>query len=127
MAEKLTFNLVSPESELYSGAVDEVIIPGSEGEIGVLAKHSPLMTTLFPGMLVIRDNGSDTRIYVQGGFADITPEGLTVLAEKAIPAEEMRGDVLAVEKQRIEEVIEAADNPEASLAASRAKEVLAGL
>jgi F-type H+-transporting ATPase subunit epsilon len=83
MAGKLHFSLVSPERELFSGAVDQVDAPGSEGDFGVLAGHAPFMTTLKEGRVKAYDEG-DVRVYeVRGGFADVTAEGLTILAEYA--------------------------------------------
>lgn len=125
MAGKLTFHLVSPERELYAGEVDEVIIPGTEGEIGVLANHAPLMTSLLPGMLKIREAGKETLIFIKGGFADITPAGLTVLAERAVPAEELTGEKLAAEKAAADAALKDADAPEAVIAAQRAIDMLA--
>ena len=86
MADKLHFNLVSPERELMSAEVDQVDIPGTEGWIGVLPNHSPLMTALAPGMVRIRTGSDEQRIFVRGGFAEISPAGLTVLAEEAMPS-----------------------------------------
>jgi F-type H+-transporting ATPase subunit epsilon len=83
MAEKLHFSLVSPERELFSGEVDQVDAQGVEGGFGVLAGHAPFMTALKPGPLVVHNNGATTTYQVEGGFADVTPAGLTVLAEKA--------------------------------------------
>lgn len=84
MADKLHFSLVSPARELYSGDVDHVIAPGTEGEFGVLAKHAPFMTTLKNGVVrVLEGNDTKLRIFVRGGFADVTPAGLTILAEEA--------------------------------------------
>ncbi|NHK28444.1 F0F1 ATP synthase subunit epsilon [Parvularcula flava] len=125
MADKLTFNLVSPEKEVYSGEVDQVIVPGTEGEFGVLPNHAPFMSTLLPGMLVIKNGGEERRIFVQGGFADVTPAGLTVLAELAIPAEELKGEVLSAQKAAANDQLQKADTPEASLAARRAVDTLA--
>jgi F-type H+-transporting ATPase subunit epsilon len=83
MAGKLHFSLVSPERELFAGAVDQVDAPGSEGDFGVLAGHAPFMTTLKEGRVKAYDEG-DERVYeVRGGFADVTAEGLTILAEYA--------------------------------------------
>ena len=83
MAAKLHFSLVSPERELFSGAVDQVDAPGSEGDFGVLAGHAPFMTTLKEGRVKAYDDGG-VRVYeVRGGFADVTAEGLTILAEHA--------------------------------------------
>ncbi len=83
MAAKLHFSLVSPERELFSGEVDQVDAPGSEGDFGVLAGHAPFMTTLREGFITIHEGGHLRRFEVQGGFADVTPAGLTVLAEHA--------------------------------------------
>ena len=131
MAEKLKFNLVSPERELYSGEVDQVIVPGSEGQFGVYANHSAVMATLMPGMLVVLDGGSEKRIFVKGGFADVTPAGLTVLAEMAIPAEELTGEVLADLKKTADEDLKAAnenkDDPDGLISAQQAVAVLSGL
>jgi len=85
MAEKLHFSLVSPARELFSGEVDHVIAPGSDGEFGVLVNHAPFMTTLKNGVVRVEDGGTTTmRLFVRGGFADVTPAGLTILAEEAV-------------------------------------------
>jgi F-type H+-transporting ATPase subunit epsilon len=86
MAGKLHFSLVSPQRELFSGEVDQVDAPGTEGDFGVLAGHAPFMTTLKEGPLRVYANGSVRTFDVRGGFADVTPEGLTVLAEHAVEA-----------------------------------------
>ncbi len=83
MADKLHFSLVSPERELFSGAVDQVDAPGSEGDFGVLAGHAPFMTALREGFVTIHDGDRVHRYELQGGFADVTPDGLTILAEHA--------------------------------------------
>jgi F-type H+-transporting ATPase subunit epsilon len=83
MAGKLHFSLVSPERELFSGQVDQVDAPGSEGDFGVLADHAPFMTTLKEGRVKVFNNGAVTTFAIQGGFADVTPDGLTILAEQA--------------------------------------------
>lgn len=84
MAEKLHFSLVSPERELFSGSVDQVDAPGSEGDFGVLAGHAPFMTTLKEGRVHVRNDGAELVYDVRGGFADVTPDGLTILAEQAV-------------------------------------------
>mgnify|MGYP000032402679 FL=1 len=84
MADKLHFSLVSPAKELFSGEVDHVIAPGSDGEFGVLVNHAPFMTTLRNGVVrVLEGDTVKMRIFVRGGFADITSAGLTILAEEA--------------------------------------------
>ncbi len=84
MADKLHFSLVSPERELFSGEVDQVDAPGSEGMFGVLPNHAPFMATLKSGAVTVFDGTEKTRIFVRGGFADVTPQGLTILAEEAV-------------------------------------------
>ena len=83
---RLRFSLVAPERELYSGEVDQVIAPGTEGQFGVLAGHAPFMTTLAEGEVIVLD-GATRRIFgIRGGFADVTGDGLTILAEHAAEA-----------------------------------------
>lgn len=84
MADRLTFELVSPERLLLSAQVDMVVVPGTEGEFGVLAGHAPLVSTLRPGVISVHDEKTIQRIFVRGGFAEVTPAGMTVLAEEAI-------------------------------------------
>ena len=88
------FDLVSPEKVLFSGEVSQVDVPGSEGDFGVLAGHAPLVTTLRPGVLVIYSERDAQRIVVDGGFAEVGPAGLTVLANLAVPVDEF--DVAAL-------------------------------
>ena len=80
---KLHFSLVAPERELFSGEVDMVQAPGAEGDFGVLANHAPFMTALREGVVTVIDGSSRRLFEVHGGFADVTPAGLTILAEKA--------------------------------------------
>jgi F-type H+-transporting ATPase subunit epsilon len=84
MTDKLSFALVSPERELFHGPVDHVVVPGSEGEFGVSPNHAPVMSVIKPGALKVMNDGQVRRIFVNGGFADVTPDGLTVLAEDAV-------------------------------------------
>lgn len=83
MAGKLSFSLVSPEREVFNGLVDQVDAPGVEGDFGVLADHAPFMTALREGVVTVIDGGSRRQFEVHGGFADVTPAGLTILAEQA--------------------------------------------
>ncbi|MBS9477526.1 F0F1 ATP synthase subunit epsilon [Ancylobacter radicis] len=89
------FELVSPERLVFSGAVSEVIVPGTEGEFGILAGHAPFVSTLKPGILTIKGEGAAKKLFVRGGFAEANPQGLSVLAETAIPLEEIKADRLA--------------------------------
>ena len=131
MADKLHFSLVSPERQLMSQDVDEVDIPGSEGWIGVLPNHAPLMTTLAPGMVRIKTGGDEQRIFVRGGFAEISPSGLTILAEEAMPAAELDAAAIAQRLKNAEEDLNDADTDEKKLAAQqsldRLKELQAAL
>ena len=90
------FDLVSPEKVLFDSQVVQVDAPGSEGYFGVLAGHAPLITTLRPGVLVIYgEGGEQLRVVVNGGFAEVGPSGLTVLADTAVPIEDFDLAVLA--------------------------------
>lgn len=89
MADKITFELVSPEKLLLSKAVDMVTVPGTEGYMGVMAGHASLVSTLRAGMIDMNDNGQDTRFFIRGGFAEINATKITVLAEEAIPMSEL--------------------------------------
>ena len=102
MAE-FRFDLVSPESLVFSGNVEQVDIPGTEGDFGVLAHHAPLIAMLRPGILTIRGAGEAKRIVVVGGFAEVNGEGLTVLADMAVPVEEFDRSHLATEIKDTEE------------------------
>jgi F-type H+-transporting ATPase subunit epsilon len=85
MADSFNFELVSPERLLLSATATEVVIPGTDGEMTVMAHHSPTMTTIKPGVVtVVTAEGQTERYVVFGGFADILPEGCTLLAESAV-------------------------------------------
>ena len=109
MAEAMHFDLVSPERLLVSEDVDSVVVPGSEGYFTVLARHAPFMTTLKPGMVEVRGvTGDVRRIFVRGGFADVTPAGLTILADEAIRQEDFNADALARQVSSAEAELSAA-------------------
>ncbi len=100
MAESFNFELVSPERLLLSESVNEVIIPGTDGEMTVMANHAPVMTTIRPGIVEVRAaSGDNNRYVVFGGFADILPEGCTLLAESAVHVDDIDHEALA---QRIQ-------------------------
>ena len=90
MADTVALELVSPEKLLMSEEVELAILPGSEGDLGVQPGHSPVIATVRPGTIAVFKGGSvEKRIFVAGGFLEITPERATVLAETAIPVEEI--------------------------------------
>jgi F-type H+-transporting ATPase subunit epsilon len=96
MPDPFKFELVSPERLLVSGEVEQVLVPGSEGDMTVLAYHAPLLTTLRPGVIEIGfPGGEQQRYFIRGGFAEVGPSGLTVLAETAIDLRELDTGQLA--------------------------------
>jgi F-type H+-transporting ATPase subunit epsilon len=115
------FDLVSPEKLLFSGQVEQVDIPGSEGDLGILAGHAPLVATLRPGIVAVR-TGSDTqRIVVFGGVAEVSPAGLTLLADNATPVGEIDAAAIAAEIKNAEEDI--ADTADPALRDKYARKV----
>ena len=119
MAESFKFELVSPERLLISEEVEQVIIPGAEGEMTVMASHAPVMTTIKPGVVTVKPaSGSEQRYVVFGGFADVVPQGCTLLAESAVPVGEF--DRAELEK-RIEAARRDAESTENDEARSRAE------
>jgi F-type H+-transporting ATPase subunit epsilon len=98
MADKVKFELVSPERLLVSREVEMVVVPGSEGDFGVLPDHAPMISTVRPGTIEIHEGGQVVeQIFVAGGFAEVTGERCTVLADEATPVKEI--DKGAVQKQ----------------------------
>lgn len=110
MAENFHFELVAPERLLFSGDVEAVIVPSVDGDVTVLAHHAPLMAVLKPGVITVDAAGKAQAIFVRGGFADIRPDGLTVLAEQAIPVEELSDDLIDVVITDAERAVDAATN-----------------
>jgi F-type H+-transporting ATPase subunit epsilon len=104
------FELVSPERLLFAGDVDQVDVPGEEGEFGVFAGHAPYVATLKPGLLTIYGEGEPRRIVVRGGLAEVGPTGLTVLAEQAVPVAELDPEMIAQSIKDTEEDIADAEN-----------------
>lgn len=109
MADKLQFSLVSPARELFSGEVDHVIAPGTDGEFGVLVNHAPFMTTLKNGVVRVLDGDTVTmRLFVRGGFADVTPAGLTILAEEAVNLDSVSAEQIQKDMDELRQQILAA-------------------
>lgn len=90
MAEKIAFELVSPDRLLVSESVDMVVIPGTEGDFGVLYGHQPLVALVRPGILDVENDGATRRIFVSGGFAEVTNDRCAVLTEDAVPVEDLK-------------------------------------
>ncbi len=107
------FELVSPAKLLFSGEVDEVIVPGAEGEFTVLPMHTPVVSTLRPGILTVKAGGNVTRLYVRGGFAEVNEKGLTILAEDATAVEDVNMTEFAASVSAYEAKLAAAPSDEA--------------
>jgi len=105
----LHFELVSPEKLVFSGDVQQVDLPGAEGEFGVLENHAPVVATLRPGILTVHTAGGAQRIVVLGGFAEVSASGLTVLAEVAETVADMDRAVLATRITDLEQRISKTD------------------
>ncbi len=125
MAETTEFELVTPERLVFSERAEMVVVPGSEGLFAAMPRHAPFLSTLRPGVLEVYEGGKvKQRIFVAGGFAEVTPERLTVLAERAVPVgdidraaveqriKNLRDDLASaktdVEKKDVEEALAAA-------------------
>ncbi len=104
MSELFRFELVSPEKLVLAADVQQVRVPGVEGDMGILPGHAPVMTSLRPGVLeVVTRSGNDKRFYVRGGFAEIDPTRLVVLAQQTIDLEELDKSHLDQEVKNLEE------------------------
>ena len=101
------FELVSPDKISFSGEVDQVDVPGSEGDFGVLAGHAPLIALIRPGVMTVTAAGEQTRFVVLGGFAEVGPDGLTVLADVATTLEQVDRAALAAQIAEIETRVKA--------------------
>ena len=99
------FNLVAPDKLLFSGEVDQVDVPGMDGDFGVLAEHAPLVALLRPGVLTVKVGADAQRIVIFGGFAEVSPQGLTVLADYATSLEDLDLAMLAARIAETEEKI----------------------
>jgi F-type H+-transporting ATPase subunit epsilon len=99
------FELASPSRLVFAGEVEQVDVPGSEGDFGVLAGHAPFVSTLRPGILTIRAAGEARQLFVRDGFAEVNARGLTVLAETAVPVEEIDREALSAAITEAEEAV----------------------
>lgn len=124
MADQVRFELVSPERLELATDVEMVVVPGVEGDFGVLPGHMPLISTIRPGVIaVFRDGKVAERIFVEGGFAEVTPESCTVLAEHAKPVAELDQGRAAQAVQDAKEDVEDAKDDESRQEASKALEI----
>jgi F-type H+-transporting ATPase subunit epsilon len=121
---KLHFSLVSPERALFSGDVDQVVVPGVDGQFGALSLHAPFMTVIQSGAIRILDGALERRIYVGGGFADVTAQGLTILAEDAVDLSSLDAAALEKELHNAREDVRDAKDTDAKAVAQRKLERL---
>ncbi|MGV3574605.1 MAG: F0F1 ATP synthase subunit epsilon [Devosia sp.] len=112
MAEGLKIEIVSPERLLVSQTVEAVTVPGTEGYFTVMADHAPFMTTLRAGFITVTGEGRKEVFFVRGGFADISPTGLTILAEESVPFSEFDHSDLEAQIKAAEEELARAETPD---------------
>ena len=109
MADAFNFELVSPERLLFSEQVTAVVVPGSDGYFTVMANHAPMMTTIRPGVVEASlADGTTKRLFVRGGFADVSASGFTLLAELAMPVEDLNADMIDSQIKSADEYLTAA-------------------
>ena len=108
MADKMTFELVSPERKLATGEADMVTVPGMNGDLGAMPGHAPFLTTLRPGVVTVVNGSETTEYFVTGGFAEISPEGAAVLAEEAVERSALTADYLDARVTAAETALEGA-------------------
>jgi F-type H+-transporting ATPase subunit epsilon len=119
------FELVAPERLIFSGEAESVVVPGTEGEFTVLKDHAPVISALRPGVVVIEQTGgAKQRLYVRGGFAEVAPSGLTILADQALPLEEVDAAKLDAEIESFAEEVVRASGDEARRVATEKRDHL---
>ena len=124
MAATFNFELVTPERLVFSGEASQVVVPGAEGDFAVLAGHSPFISTLRPGILDVTLPSGSQRLLVKKGVAEADPERLTVLAQSAVPIEELDGTRLASELRLAEAQVAEAKDDNARMMADTLVDVL---
>ena len=121
MAEPFPFELVSPEALVLSGEASEVVVPGTEGYFTVMANHAPVMSTVKPGVVTVKlADGNSDEIFVRGGFADVSPNGFTLLAEQAVSLADLDMAELEQQIQNAREDVSDADTDEKKAKAQEA-------
>jgi F-type H+-transporting ATPase subunit epsilon len=126
MPDAFHFDLVSPEKMVFSGDVEQVDVPGAEGDFGVLAHHAPLIAMIKPGILTVFGAGETKRIVVVGGFAEVNEQGLTVLADMATAVEDFdRSSLDGQIKDAEEDVADATDDAERDAAREKLEQLKA--
>ena len=121
MAEKVAFELVSPDQLLMSVEADAVAMPGMEGDFGVLPGHAPFISALRAGIITVEGGSEDIgQVYIEGGFAEVVADRLTVLAEEAVPVDDLdRANIEQRIQEANDEMADAEDGEERRLAESK--------
>jgi F-type H+-transporting ATPase subunit epsilon len=127
MAGTFKFELVSPERILISADAERVVVPGMEGQFTVLAGHAPVISTLRPGILDAQVEGGRRRVFVRGGFAEVGPERLTVLAQHMLDVDNLDAGHLAQELASAEHVLSESKDDTDRILANEAVEQLKAL
>ena len=122
MADKLHFELVSPAKLLNSADVDMVVVPGTEGDFGVLPQHAPVVSTLRTGIIEVHNDSDIEKLLVVGGFAEVNAEGLTILAELAKPLADVDRAAYAAELKDLEDDVQDAKDDAAKARAEKARD-----
>ena len=110
MADRMSFELVSPERKLATGEADMVLIPGAEGDLGAMAGHAPCLTTLRPGLVTVTAGSASTEYFVTGGFAEVSADGAAILAEEAVERSALTRDYLDAKIEAAEKALEGASD-----------------
>lgn len=124
MAATFNFELVTPERLVFSGEASQVVVPGAEGDFAVLAGHSPFVSTLRPGVLDVTLPQGRQQLLVKKGVAEADPARLTVLAQTAVPLEELHGERLASELKLAEAQLAEAEDDQSRMVADALIDVL---
>jgi F-type H+-transporting ATPase subunit epsilon len=127
MAGTFKFELVSPESILISADAEQVVVPGMEGQFTVFAGHAPVISTLRPGVLDAQVEGGRRRVFVRGGFAEVEPQRLTVLAQHLLDLDALDAGQLAHELESAEQMLAEAKDDATRMVAGEAVEQLKAL
>lgn len=127
MAQTFKFELVSPEKVLLAGDAEQAQLPGSEGDMTILPGHAPLISTLRPGVVDVVLSGAKARVFVREAFAQVEPDRLTILAERALDVGELTGSVLAAELAKAEADLASAKDDDQRLVAHQAIDTLSRL
>lgn len=127
MADKLHFELVSPEKLLKSADVDMVVVPGTEGDFGVLPLHAPVVSTLRTGIIEVHNDSDQEKILVVGGFAEVNSEGLTILAEQATTLSDVDRAAYEAELKDLQEDVQDAKDDESRARAELARDAITSI